>query len=99
MIALAERRTQNAERRTQNSEPKKSKLNNPKLSQKNCKTSKRWDFQHMLEAGYKLFNKIYKRKRLAHPNHAIHFLYRELQDWLPKGVQALKDGNYTPQHL
>ena len=53
----------------------------------------------MLEAGYKLFNKIYKRKRLAHHNHTIHSLYRELQDWLPKGIQALKDGNYTPQHL
>lgn len=53
----------------------------------------------MLETGHKLFNKIYKRKHLAHHNHEIHFLHRELKDWLPKGIKTLKDGNYTPQHL
>ncbi len=97
MIALPERRTQNAERRTQNS--KLEKTNNTSHFQKNYKTSKRWNFQPMLDMSYTLFNKIYKRKYLAHHNHEIHFLYRELQDWLPKGIQALKDGNYTPQHL
>ena len=49
--------------------------------------------------GHKLFNKIYKRKHLAHHNHEIHFLYRELQDWLSKGIQALKSGNYSPRQL
>lgn len=53
----------------------------------------------MLNIGYKLFEKIYKRKYLAHHNHEIHFMSREIVDWLPSGIQSLKGGHYTPRHL
>lgn len=53
----------------------------------------------MLEAGRKLFTKINKRKQSANHNHEIHFLAREIDEWLPQGVQSMMDGNYTPRHL
>lgn len=53
----------------------------------------------MLEIGRKLFAKIHKRKRQAHHNNEIHFMAREIDDWLPLGVQSLVDGTYTPRHL
>ncbi len=53
----------------------------------------------MLDVGRCLFTKINKRKQSAHHNHEIHFLARELGDWLPQGIQSMIDGRYTPRHL
>lgn len=60
---------------------------------------KRWDFNSMLEIGSKLFKKIHKRKYLSHPNHEIHFMAREIDDWLPEGIQSLIEGDYCPRFL
>ena len=49
--------------------------------------------------GHKLFNKLYKQKYSAHHNHEIHFLAREIEKWLPAGIQSIVDGRYTPRHL
>lgn len=59
---------------------------------------KRWDMKEMLDIGHKLFKKIFKRKYLAHHNHDIHFLSREIDIWLPSGIQSLLGGTYTPRH-
>ncbi len=59
----------------------------------------RWNFSDMLETGRRLFIKINKRKHAANHNHEIHFLAREINDWLPKGIQSMINGDYTPQHL
>ena len=53
----------------------------------------------MLVTAKKLFTKIQKRKRLAHDHHDIHFLSRELDEWLPKGIELLIKGGYSPNHL
>lgn len=60
---------------------------------------KRWYATDMLDIGQKLFAKIYKKRRLSRHNHEIHTLARELDDWLPKSVQAMIDGTYTPRYL
>ena len=60
---------------------------------------KRWDMTGMLDIGRQLFAKIKKRKHAANHNHDIHFLAREIDDWLPQGIKAMMDGSYTPQHL
>src|SRR5580704_11730027 len=60
---------------------------------------KRWDLKVMLEIGRALFRKIHKQKHHAHHNHDIHFLARELEDWLVHGVHALKEGSYIPRFL
>ncbi len=60
---------------------------------------KRWNVTAMLDVGKKLFAKIHKRKYLANHNHEIHFMAREIDEWLPKGIQSMIDGNYTPRHL
>lgn len=60
---------------------------------------KRWNTQNMLDIGHRLFTKINKRKRSANHNHEIHFLAREMNDWLPQGIQSMIKGNYTPRHL
>ena len=60
---------------------------------------KRWNFTQMLETGRRLFTKVHKRKHAANHNSEIHFLAREINDWLPAGVQSLIDGNYWPRHL
>jgi RNA-directed DNA polymerase len=59
----------------------------------------RWNFADMLEVGRRLFAKINKRKKSANHNHEIHFLAREINEWLPQGIQSMIDGNYTPRHL
>ena len=59
----------------------------------------RWNFPDMLEVGRRLFAKINKRKQSANHNHEIHFLAREINEWLPQGIQSMIDGNYTPRHL
>lgn len=53
----------------------------------------------MLVIGHQLFVKINKKKRFANHNHEIHILAREIDDWLPKGIQSMIDGDYTPRHL
>ena len=60
---------------------------------------KRWDLTSMLDMGRKLFSKIHKQKHHAQHNHDIHFLARELDDWLVKGIHDLIDGSYTPRFL
>jgi RNA-directed DNA polymerase len=49
--------------------------------------------------GRKLFAKIHKRKHSTNHNHEIHILDREINDWLPQGIQILIDGSYSPRHL
>jgi RNA-directed DNA polymerase len=53
----------------------------------------------MLDIGSRLFAKIHKRKHSANHNHEVHFLAREINDWLPKGIQSMMDGSYNPRHL
>ncbi len=60
---------------------------------------KRWNATHMLDIGRKLFAKIYKKRRYAKHNNDIHFLAREIEHWLPQGIQSMIDGTYTPRHL
>lgn len=60
---------------------------------------KRWNFADMLDIGKKLFAKIHKRKYSANHNHEIHFMAREINEWLPEGIQSMMDGSYTPRHL
>lgn len=60
---------------------------------------KRWSAMEMLEVGKKLFAKIHKRKYHAHHNHDVHFMAREIDDWLPKGIESLISGDYTPRCL
>ena len=35
---------------------------------------KRWDCAQMLHEGQKLFKRIHRKKRMASPNHEVHFL-------------------------
>ncbi len=60
---------------------------------------KRWNMSDMLDIGRKLFAKIHKRKISANHNHEIHYLAREINDWLPQSIQSVIDGSYTPRHL
>ena len=60
---------------------------------------KRWNIEEMMAIGRKLFAKIHKQKHHAHPNHDVHFLARELNGWLPEGINSMIDGSYTPRHL
>jgi len=60
---------------------------------------KRWNFAEMVDVGRRLFAKINKRKSSANHNNEIHFLAREIEDWLPQGIQSMIDGSYTPRHL
>jgi len=60
---------------------------------------KRWDMADMLAIGKKLFAKIHKRKYHAHHNHDIHILAREIDEWLPAGIQSMIDGTYDPRCL
>jgi RNA-directed DNA polymerase len=62
-------------------------------------TIKRWDLTDMLDIGRQLFAKIDKKKRSANHNHEVHYLAREINDWLPQGAKSMIDGSYTPRHL
>ena len=53
----------------------------------------------MLNIGSRLFSKIHKRKHSVNHNNEIHYLAREIDDWLPKAIQSMIGGNYTPRHL
>lgn len=60
---------------------------------------KRWDANEMLEIGKKLFAKIHRQKKHANHNHDVHIMAREIDEWLPKGIQAMMDGTYDPRCL
>ena len=60
---------------------------------------KRWAANEMLDIGKKLFAKIHKRKYHAHHNAEIHFMAREIDEWLPRGIQSIVDGTYDPRCL
>lgn len=60
---------------------------------------KRWNFTQMLDTGKKLFAKIHRQKFHAHHNHDIHNMAREIDQWLPEGIQKLIDGAYDPRLL
>lgn len=61
---------------------------------------KRWNISEMLDIGKKLFEKIHKQKKtLVDHNHEIHFMAREIEEWLPQGIQSLADGSYSPRCL
>ena len=60
---------------------------------------KRWDFSEMEALGRSLFAKVHRQKRFASPNHEVHFMARELDDWLVQGIQSIMDGSYTPRFL
>ena len=60
---------------------------------------KGWNHTDMLSLGQQLFEKIHRRKKYANPNHEIHFMARELDDWLVAGVQSMVKGGYTPRYL
>ena len=53
----------------------------------------------MLDLGRKLFARIHRQKHHAHANHEVHFMARELDDWLAQGIDAMLDGSYTPRYL
>ena len=53
----------------------------------------------MLATSQHLFAQVMKRKRLAHHNHEIHVLARDIDNWLPTGIQSLMVGDYDPRHL
>lgn len=60
---------------------------------------KRWNKNSMLSIGKKLFSKVYKRKHHKNHNHDIHFLAREIEQWLPDGSNAFINGGYNPRCL
>jgi hypothetical protein len=43
---------------------------------------KRWDANQMLDIGKKLFAKIHKRKYHTHHNNEVHYMAREIDEWL-----------------
>ena len=53
----------------------------------------------MVDKGRKLFAKIHRQKHHANHNHDVHFMARELDDWLVRGVESMVNGSYTPRHL
>jgi retron-type reverse transcriptase len=60
---------------------------------------KRWNSDQMLEIGKKLFAKIHRQKKHSHHNNEIHYLAREIDEWLPQGIQSIVNGNYDPRCL
>ena len=60
---------------------------------------KRWALADMLDVGRMLFAKIHKQKRFTNPNNDVHFMAREMNEWLVKGIRTLIDGTYTPRFL
>lgn len=60
---------------------------------------KRWDANNMLEIGKKIFAKIHRQKKHANHNNDVHFMAREIDEWLPQGIQAMINGTYDPRCL
>lgn len=67
--------------------------------EKNINKMKRWNVEEMLDIGRKLFAKLHKRKHSVHHNHDIHIMAREINHWLPAGLQSMVNGTYDPRHL
>lgn len=59
----------------------------------------RWNQKIIHEHCLRQFNKIVHRKRHAHFNHDIHFLRRQINDWLPDAIERLRAGTYDPLPL
>ncbi len=53
----------------------------------------------MVDIGRKLFAKIHRQKHHANHNHDVHFMARDIDDWLVQGVESMVNGSYTPRHL
>jgi len=70
-----------------------------KVYGKSINQMKRWNFADMLDIGRKLFSKIYKQKYHSHHNHESHFMAREIDHWLPEGIQSMMNGTYDPQMM
>ena len=49
---------------------------------------KRWNIANMMDIGRKLFTKIHKQKHHANHNHDVHFMARDIDIWLAKGVDS-----------
>jgi RNA-directed DNA polymerase len=60
---------------------------------------KRWDINQMQDIGRNLFATIRKKKAHVHHNNEIHYMAREIEEWLPQGIQSLADGTYSPRCL
>ena len=58
---------------------------------------KQWHLANLETTSTKLFKKVHQRKHLAHHNHELHFLARDIDTCLPAGLQSLRDGTYTPR--
>jgi RNA-directed DNA polymerase len=58
---------------------------------------KRWDISQMQDIGRKLFAKIHKQKAHVHHNAEIHYMARELEEWLPAGILSVANGSYSPR--
>lgn len=59
----------------------------------------RWRFDYMLHLGQNLFAKIHQQKKHTNHNHDVHIMAREIDEWLPLGIQSLIDGTYDPRCL
>jgi RNA-directed DNA polymerase len=60
---------------------------------------KRWNVGQMLDIGKKLFAKIHKQKKHTNHNNDVHFMAREIDEWLPQGIQSMVEGTYNPRCL
>lgn len=60
---------------------------------------KRWNYSELWAIGNSLFTRVHRQKRFASPNHDVHFMARERQEWLAQGIQSLINGTYTPRFL
>lgn len=60
---------------------------------------KRWYATQLLPIAAELFSKIYQCKQHCSHNHEGHFLKREINDWIPKGITSLIAGTYTPRPI
>ena len=53
----------------------------------------------MQAIGRALFKRIHRQKHHVHANHDVHLMAREIDEWLPQGIEAMIDGSYTPRFL
>lgn len=59
----------------------------------------RWNKSHLYEIAKNLFAKIYRLKKQAHHNHEIHFIARNVDEWLGNGIQSIIKRHYDPRCL
>ena len=60
---------------------------------------KRWNIEDMQAIGRELFAKVHKQKRHTHHNHEIHYMARDMNEWLQLGIQQVAEGTYHPRCL